>query len=142
MGLFDSIAKLALPIGGFLLGGPGGAAAGAAVSGAISGAKAEGKANKLSEEALRTSQRRDAELAPWHAKLSGLAGKAFQPEREDLSALFADPGNPYARVLQRPTMPNMPQSPNTIVPSTPLGRLRPRGGPVPLGGRGREEAFQ
>ena len=78
-------------------------AKGAAVlGGALSGAESGGKADKLQQQRTAQANQRYAELAPFRSKLAALA-KRPALQREDTSALFADPGNPYSRSIPRPS---------------------------------------
>lgn len=98
---------------------------GSGVLGAISGAKKGAKADKQSQQALDMATGRNAELAPLRSKALQLALQG-QPQRENLDAIFADPGNPYARVLPR----------NTATPTAPLGlppQAAPGIAPAPMG---------
>jgi hypothetical protein len=91
--------------GGFLLGGPAGALTGASLGGGLAGgAGAQGKANKLTKQQLDLALQRYQEGAPFRSKLAALANN-LPTQREDTSALFADPGNVYSRVIPRPAPP-------------------------------------
>jgi len=120
MGLFGTLGKLVGGAGGFLLGGPAGAAAGAGILGGIGGGiDSDKKAKKFNQQATALHAERWKAGAPFRSRLTELALN-LPSEREDLSALFADPGNPYARVVPRgPAPPGGGSAP--IVPSRPRG---------------------
>lgn len=77
--------------------------AGSALSSGIGGAEAGAKADKLRQAQQDYANQRFAAGAPFRSKLAALALKG-PAQREDLSALVADPGNPYARVAPRPSL--------------------------------------
>lgn len=109
MGWLGDLLGSAATIGGGLIGGPAGAAIGAGVGGAISGAGKGAQADKLNKQRLQMSTDRYNAGAPFRSKLAETAF-AIPTQREDLSSLFADPGNPYARVAPRPPVIQGPQS--------------------------------
>lgn len=102
MGFLGSLLKVAAPVGGFLLGGPGGAVAGSALASGIAGAEKGAKADKLRQQQMAMAQERFRAGAPFRQRLADLAARPTA-QRPDLSALVADPGNPYARVAPRPS---------------------------------------
>lgn len=91
------------------------AGAGLGILGAFKGAKKGGQADDLARQQLALQQQRYNEGAPYRAKLPSLLA-AIPTQREDLSSIFADPGNPYARLAPRP-MAQLPAGPNPITPS-------------------------
>jgi len=94
MGLFGTLGKIAGGVGGFMVGGPAGAAAGYSLG---SGLEKDAKANKLNKQAAGIAKQQYAETAPLRA--AALQGALnLHPQRRDLSGLFSDPGNPYNRV--------------------------------------------
>jgi hypothetical protein len=120
MGLFGSLLG-AIPGVGTAL------SIGSGLLGAISGGKAQSKANKLTKQQLDLALKRYAEGAPFRSKLAGLANN-LPHQREDLSSLFADPGNPYSRAIPRPSL--AAQVPTTATPIAPVGPPRnPLAGP-------------
>lgn len=97
MGFLDSLLPIAGGVGGFLLGGPAGAAAGYGIGkGVAGGNKAQQQADQLQQQAMNIALQRWKEGERYR---SALADKAFnlQPQRENLTALYRDPGNPYDR---------------------------------------------
>lgn len=132
MGFLSGLLKVAAPVGGFLLGGPAGAMAGSAIASGISGSEKGAKADKLREQQTAQAQQRFQAGAPFRQRLAELA-KRPTAERPDLSALVADPGNPYARVAPRPQMrPTLAQAaaPQVLAPSRPTGGLQGLGGGI------------
>lgn len=133
LGGLGKILKLAAPVAGFALGGPLGGMIGGAASSALSGAGKDASAEKRSKQALDMATGRNAELSPLRSKALSMALQQ-QPERENLDALFADPGNPYARTISRPAprqmMPGLlgGRQPNTATPVAPPPRQMPQGG--------------
>lgn len=95
---------------------------GAGVLGAIKGAKSGAKADKLNSRALQLADDRYAAGAPFRSKLAETAFN-IPTQREDLSSIFADPGNPWSRTAPRPVA---PQPMNTATPQAPIPA--PRGG--------------
>jgi hypothetical protein len=81
---------------------------GTGILGAVTGAKKGANADKLNAQQLALAKGRYDAGAPFRSKLAETAF-GLPTQREDLFSIFADPGNPYAR-------------------------LAPRPGPVPLGG--------
>lgn len=134
MGLFSFLGDALGTIGsvGSLIPGPWQVPAAAVTAGigALRGAGRAGKASRLNQQALDLAKRRYQELGPFRSQLASLAQRPLMTEREDLSALFADPGNPYARAIPRsPTTPVA--MPPPIQPGRPvIGGGRPRGLPM------------
>lgn len=126
MGLLGSLLKVAAPVAGFALGGPAGAMLGSGVSGAIQGGEDEAKANKLSDQALRLQMQEYTANAPLRDKARTMA-LAGQPERKDLSQLFASPGNVYGgyynglahKLMQPPTTAQTPVPQPMQAPQSP-----------------------
>lgn len=118
MGLFGSLGKLAKGALG-IVGGPVGGIIGAGL-GLLGGAKAESRGNKLSDRAFGIANQRYQQGAPMRARLNQLAMN-LPREREDLSSLFADAGNPYSRAVPRPRSPlaaqEFPQVPTVQQPT-------------------------
>lgn len=102
MGFLGKLLKVAAPVGGFLLGGPAGAAAGSAVASGIAGAEKGAQADKLRQQQMAMAQERFKAGAPFRQRLADLAARPTA-QRPDMSGLVADPGNPYARVAPRPS---------------------------------------
>jgi len=158
MGLLGGILKSVLPVAASFIPGVG-PIAGAALGAALSGSGNSAKAGKLDKQARNISLGNYNQTAPLRAKAIQLAMRD-QPQREDLSSLYADPGNPYSKVVPRPSpggLGQVGQAPTVpLGPPPPPGRARigpdglvrqpgPRGGvfggrprrrPVPLGGGG------
>lgn len=84
---------------GFALGGPMGAGLGASLGSSID---SQASADKLNKQAQGYAQQRYAAGAPFRSKLAEVALN-LPSERPDLSGIFADPGNPYARPVSRLT---------------------------------------
>jgi hypothetical protein len=118
-----------------------------AALGVVSGAKQQNAANKQNKAMLDMTLQRNKETAPLRSRALQMATQGFRPGREDLSSIFADSGNPYARVAPRPVaQPPVPQGPppgpaTLPRPQGPFGFLRARGagplpgvGPLPGGG--------
>lgn len=84
---------------GFALGGPMGAGLGASLGSSID---SQSSADKLNEQALEIANQRYAAGAPYRSKLAEVALN-LPSERPDLSGIFADAGNPYARPVSRLT---------------------------------------
>ncbi len=135
MGWLGDLLGSAATIGGGLIGGPVGAAIGSGIGGAISGASKGAKADKLSQQQLQMANDRYNAGAPFRA---GLTQQAFNipTQREDLSSIFQDAGNPYSRTAPRPPVIQPPMNIGTlpaIQPSSPsvasrlIGRPRPGG---------------
>lgn len=99
MGIFGTLGKIAGGVGGFLLGGPAGAAAGYGLANSIG---KEAKANKLNQQVAQYANDRFAAGAPYRSKLAEVALN-LPTQRPDLSGIYADPGNPYARPVSRLT---------------------------------------
>lgn len=119
MGFFKTlgkIAKAAAPVAASFIPGVG-PIAGAAVGAALSGIGNQNQAGQLNKRALDMALERDRGLAPVRQRALGLA-LAPRGQREDLSGLFADPGNPYSRVVPRPA------------PSADLSRVAPASAPT------------
>lgn len=131
MGWLGSILKAAAPVAGFALGGPLGAMAGSALSSGIAGAEKGKQADKYRQKQAAYADSRVAAGAPFRSKLAQLAMRP-RAQREDLSGLVSDPGNPYARTASRPTLAAQafppPQGPAQS-PMTPMGG--PMGGMDP-----------
>lgn len=128
MGIFGSILKAALPIAGSIIPGVGtmaGAALGSAVAGGISGAENSAKAGKLSKQQNKIAMGNWNDAAPLRQRALQMA-LAPRAGREDTSALFADPGNPYSRQVPRPAAPPPPVAPPPVAGPTPT-RARPPG---------------
>lgn len=102
MGFLGDVLKVAAPVAGFALGGPAGAMLGSAVAGGVSGAQKDAKANKMSQQAQNIAMGNWNQTAPLRSRALEMA-MAPRAQREDTSALFADPGNPYSRVVSRPS---------------------------------------
>lgn len=64
----------------------------------------QNKADEMSDEGLRFAQREWSDRAPLREGFMGMAGAA-PTEGPDLSATFADTGNPYFRALPRAASP-------------------------------------
>jgi hypothetical protein len=134
MGLFSGLGKVlgvAGSIGG-LIPGLGAVSKLASIGGGLlSGADRGGKADKLQSQRKGLADERYAAGAPFRSKLQALAARGPAQQR-DLSSIFADPGNPYARVVPRPIAPQG----NTAMP-LPLPVNRPRrSSPLSSGGYG------
>jgi hypothetical protein len=93
--------------------------------GSIAGAKKGAKADKYQQQALDYARQRDAGLEPVRQRALQMA-LAQRPQRPDLSAMFADPGNPYARAAGQPDF-GGPPAPAAPPPIGPIAR--PMGGP-------------
>jgi hypothetical protein len=113
--LGKALGSVAGGVGGFLLGGPGGAIKGASLAGGlIGGSDAQGKSDDMLRRAMALKQQGWDARAPLRAST---LDRASQPMvgREDLSAIYSDPGNPYARTIPRP----MVAQPTTATPIAP-----------------------
>lgn len=121
MGLLGSILKLAAPVAGFALGGPLGGMIGGAASSALGGAESGAKASKLNKQQLAIAKERYDAGAPFRSKL---AQQAFSlpTQREDLSSIFADVGNPYARPISRLAQPILQSAPTPPPPAAPTAK--------------------
>jgi hypothetical protein len=64
---------------------------------------------------------RRTETAPLRQRALQMGAQGLQGSREDLSSIFADAGNPYARVAPRPVAP--PMGPPQPVPARRLGPM-------------------
>lgn len=84
--------------------------------GLISGSKQQNKANQQGQSALDIGTRRRTETAPLRSRALEMATQGLQTPREDLSSIFADAGNPYARVAPRPTAVPMAAPPQQLRP--------------------------
>lgn len=118
--------KSVLPVAASFIPGVG-PIAGAAVGAAMSGIGNQNQAGKLNKQAQGIAMGNWKDTAPLRSKALQMA-LAPRPQREDLSALFADPGNPYSRVVPRPA-PSADLS--RVAPSAPAA---PPGRPVPFFG--------
>jgi hypothetical protein len=122
MGLGSILGTALGGVGGFLVGGPAGAKLGATIGGGIgSGLSSGNKADKLNKRQLQLADERYNAGAPFRSKLAQTAF-AIPTQREDLSSIFTDPGNPYAKLAPRP-IPLPP--PPTMTPQAPIPE-RPR----------------
>lgn len=96
---------------------------GVGVLGSIAGAKRGAKADRLSADQLGLARERWNAGLPFRQRLQQQAF-SIPSQREDLSSIFADPGNPYARSVPRP----MIQPPTT---ATPIAQRGPMPGAPP-----------
>ncbi len=102
---------------------------GLSVAGLIQGSQQQGRSDELLNTAIERDQARDLQTAPLREQfVAGLIGGG--PEREDLSAQFADPGNPFfvppevaqaqAPIPQaEPLPPGLPPEPLPVRPGIP-----------------------
>lgn len=125
MGLsLGKILKVAAPVAGFALGGPLGAGLGSAIAGGVSGAENSAKAGKLTKQQNAIAMGNWNDTAPLRSKALQMA-LAPRAEREDTSALFADPGNPYSRTVPRPAAAAPPPAaPPPVAPPPPTNASR------------------
>lgn len=109
---------------------------GSGILGAVSGSKKGSQADALRKQQLAYANQRVAAGAPFRSKLASLASRP-QAQREDLSGLTADVGNPYARSAPRPSLaasafPQTPQA-QPMRPPVSFGEPGMGGGPSDMG---------
>lgn len=97
---------------------------------AISGAKKGAKADKLQEQRVAQAQQRFNAGAPFRARLAELA-KRPTAQRQDLSGMIADPGNPYSRAqAPRPPLASMAAPAPQPMARPPMPPVVGGGGPM------------
>lgn len=106
---------------GFALGGPMGAGLGASLGSSID---SQASADKLNKQALGIANERYAAGAPYRSKLAQVALN-LPSERPDLSGIFADAGNPYARPVSRLTAASFRPPQTDAAPTGGLNGPRP-----------------
>ncbi len=87
--------------------------------GILSGGKAQKQSDALVKRALAMRNQEWERRAPLRDHTLNLATQPI-PGREDLSSVYADPGNPYSRPVPRPTGPTPFE-----MPAPPIGPLPP-----------------
>lgn len=132
MGWLGDILKIAAPVGGFLVGGPAGAMAGAGIAQGIGAGENQSKANDLTQQAYNTRMGEWNADAPLRARARQVAMQGV-PQRPDFSAIFSDPGNPYAKNMRTPQVASWmpPNSPAAPVASAPQPQVPTTGFNVP-----------
>lgn len=75
---------------------------GSSVLGAVAGSKRGAKADDMRQRQIQYADERFKAGAPFRQRLADLAARPTAM-RPDMSALVADPGNPYARTAPRPS---------------------------------------